>query len=479
MKTKILSAVICSVLLSSTTIALANQPTEYTPYDYNLRLVKNFPYYASKITNARESENFKNFAYEDHSISPFEAYRKLIKSAKNEIVIENFYITPNGDNAAFSKLIDQIKEKAKEGVQVYIVVNWYLGYTENSNKKVLDSLNAYSPNIHVKVSDYYARNPAFGGFTYKSAEPYPKYVFSSKSSCENNDVTHQITFIESGNSINNAYVKVNGKCFQDYNTGGIIHAKTMVVDGKSFFMGSQNFGPSEFTDNHELGVLHLSSDTKRSSNLDQQAQVIRNSIMKDFADADIKNYNIDKQYGGDSIFKISANEKDQPIIKYQGKNTTNHHMNTFVAVSPGAGTNQPLTKHRATYKGGYNPQLNYALSNEEKSLFDLINSARHSIDMQAMNVDFYNFYNGSKHWNSMVDLLKKKIKEGVHVRISAAARNFAHNEPGVGWKELLDYAEKQGKSNLVEMEVTNFRTPAIDKGVACIDFSMVDHYCSF
>ena len=47
-------------------------------------------------------------------------------------------------------------------------------------------------------------------------------------------------------------------------------------------------------------------------------------------------------------------------------------MDTFVAVSPGAGTNQPLTKHRATYKRGYNPQLNYALSNEEKSLFDLI-----------------------------------------------------------------------------------------------------------
>ena len=88
MKTKILSAVIGSVLLSSTTIASANQPTEYTPYDYNLRLVENFPYYASKITSSRESENFKSFAYEDHSISPFEAYRKLIKSAKNVTAVK-------------------------------------------------------------------------------------------------------------------------------------------------------------------------------------------------------------------------------------------------------------------------------------------------------------------------------------------------------------------------------------------------------
>lgn len=32
----------------------------------------------------------KALPIEDHSISPFEAYRKLIKSAKNEIIIENF-----------------------------------------------------------------------------------------------------------------------------------------------------------------------------------------------------------------------------------------------------------------------------------------------------------------------------------------------------------------------------------------------------
>lgn len=38
-------------------------------------------------------------------------------------LLKIFLIKPSGDNAAFSKLIDHIKEKANDGVQVYHVVS--------------------------------------------------------------------------------------------------------------------------------------------------------------------------------------------------------------------------------------------------------------------------------------------------------------------------------------------------------------------
>ncbi len=163
----LLRTVLITTLLIPFSIVSANQYQKDDKGIYNLALVENYPSY-TKL--AKEESRRPNF---DLSISPFSAIHTLLMAAKHNIWIEQFYIQyPNlksrNGNRFDKSVLQPLIKKAKSGVNVYIVVNWTLGYTNKSNRKALERLANASPNIYIKVSDYFSRNPAYGAYTFYS-----------------------------------------------------------------------------------------------------------------------------------------------------------------------------------------------------------------------------------------------------------------------------------------------------------------------
>ena len=122
---------------------------------------------------------------------PATVWREMFDSAKNEIVIGQFYAV-NKPGSVFEKVVERLEAAGKRGVKIrFLLEQKGLGLSE---KPTLDQLRAI-PNLELRVLDF---------------------------------------------------SKVTGN--------GIIHAKYMVVDGVTAFVGSQNFDWRSFEHIHETGL---------------------------------------------------------------------------------------------------------------------------------------------------------------------------------------------------------------------------------
>ena len=160
--------------------------------------------------------------------------------------------------------------------------------------------------------------------------------------------------------------------FDNYNGGGIVHAKMVLVDNQSFFIGSQNFDWIAFELNHEVGGI-----TTNSTLASQLAMV----------------FNTD--------FNNGANYDPATAVPAMPNG------NLFVATSP-------------NYNG---------VPSEIDNIVNLIDNATSYVDIQAMEIQNYNPYgNPPGYWFTLQDALTRAAMRGVQVRMMMSNWEFQEGQ---------------------------------------------------
>lgn len=186
-------------------------------------------------------------------------------------------------------------------------------------------------------------------------------------------------------------------------TGGVLHAKYMVVDEADVFVGSQNWDWRALNDIHEIGAR------------------VRNRRFAKTFDA---TFDFDWQLAGTPATSIPDNRAatslafapvtaaDPEILNTQGEG----NLIVFPAFSPAALMPEWVTA-------------------EEPALVDLIGSSQHIVRIQVMTLSALRGY-GEKGWWAPIDTaLRDAAARGVQVRIIVA--DWALHEPMQGYLKSL------------------------------------------
>ncbi len=288
----------------------------------------------------------------DNAEYAYEAINDLILSAAKNLDIEVFYI----DNKANSKLdtyiIKPLIEKAKGGIPVRIIVDAGMATTYPKTIDKLDSIQ----NIKVVKNDFFKKE-------YK----------------------------------------------------GIVHAKIIIVDDETFYLGSHNLDWITFELNHELGVIY---NNKKLA-----------ATMKKVFDADWKDDTNIQGY-------IQASTDNKSSAKHQ------------IVISP--------------------PDIE-GISSDEKSLINLMNNAKKEICMQAMQVIGIDGYNNDKPWKKFNKAILDAASRGVKVNIMMSNWEFTGSYIKTSNKYLQDLMKKDVKNNIeIRYSIFPIHNP-------CVPYSEVDH----
>ncbi len=284
------------------------------------------------------------------AMPPAVAIGNLIDSAESTIDLEAYYFNNESGTPFAQDIMQNLRSKADQGIKVRIVVEASMATSSLQNGlALLES----SPNVQITYNNYF-------------------------------------------DSIN-----------------GIVHAKMVIVDNKSFFIGSQNWDWIAFELNHELGGIMTNSTLAT-----QLTQV----------------FNTD--FNNDVGYNPNASTPSMPV------------GNVFVATSP-------------NFTG---------VPSEIDNIINLINNASSTIDIQAMVIQNFNPYGTPPdYWHVLEDALTNAGKRGVKVNMMMANWEFQQGEMFNFDNQFLQTMESVPN---VTIRYSNF--PQTIGGV-CVPYSAVDH----
>ncbi|MBE7209436.1 MAG: phospholipase [Gluconacetobacter diazotrophicus] len=178
-------------------------------------------------------------------------------------------------------------------------------------------------------------------------------------------------------------------------TGGVLHAKYMVVDGERVFVGSQNFDWRALEEIHEIGAEVI--DPRFGATMGAAfAELWEVAGSGDLPRAE-------KAAGAPATFR-PATEADPVLLRGNGGET----LVAFPAFSPPTLTPDWLTR-------------------EEPALVEAIRQARRSIRIQVMTMSALKGYGAKGFWPGLDSALRDAAARGVDVRIVVA--DWALHEP--------------------------------------------------
>jgi phospholipase D3/4 len=178
-------------------------------------------------------------------------------------------------------------------------------------------------------------------------------------------------------------------------TGGVLHAKYMVIDGQSVFVGSQNWDWRALTQIHEIGV-----------------RVANQRFAQTFQAA----FDFDWQLANDPDLPKAAERAMEP------PSFAPVTMNDPVILDRGSA--EPLVAFPAFSPPALMPHW---VSAEQPALVHMIESSQHTLSVQVMTLSAIRQY-GPKGWWPEVDAaLRDAAARGVQVRIIVA--DWALREP--------------------------------------------------
>jgi phosphatidylserine/phosphatidylglycerophosphate/cardiolipin synthase-like enzyme len=284
----------------------------------------------------------------------YEAIGELILSAKKNIDIEVFYVDNKPESKLDKFIIKPLIKQAKNGILVRIMVDANMAKTYHST---LDKLSTIL-NIKVVKNSYF----------------------------------------------DNVY-------------DGIVHAKIIIADDKTFYLGSHNFDWITFELNHELGVIYENRNLAET--------------MKEVFEFDWKNANSNKKVKG----------QIEPA---------NHTGNQYeISISP--------------------PDIG-GIKSDQQQLIDLMNNAKSEICMQAMQVIGADTYaTPIKIWTKFNNAILNAANRGVKIRIMMSNWEFTRSYLNASNK-FLQYLIISDKNGNIKVRYSSF--PIHDP---CVPYSEVDH----
>ena len=214
-------------------------------------------------------------------------------------------------------------------------------------------------------------------------------------------------------------------------TGGVLHAKYMIVDGKSVFVGSQNWDWRALTQIHEIGARIVNARFARTFDgvFDFDWNLAAHPDLPEAAKRAVEPPDF-----------AAATEQDPVLLDAGG----NHPLIAFPAFSPPA-----LIPHWVTP--------------EQSALVRMIGASRHILRIQVMTFSAIRHY-GPKGWWAAVDAaLRDAAARGVQVRIIVA--DWALHQPMEAYLQSL--------AALPNITVKFSRLPPAPQGF--IPFARVEH----
>jgi phosphatidylserine/phosphatidylglycerophosphate/cardiolipin synthase-like enzyme len=293
-----------------------------------------------------------NIQLSPDATNPAVAIGQLINSATKSIDIEAFYFNNLAGTPFEQDIMQNLLNKANQGIPIRIVVESSMAASSLANGlNILES----SPNVQIVFNNF----------------------------------------------------------FDNYNGGGIVHAKMVLVDNQSFFIGSQNFDWIAFELNHEVGGI-----TTNSTLASQLAMV----------------FNTD--------FNNGANYDPATAVPAMPNG------NLFVATSP-------------NYNG---------VPSEIDNIINLIDNATSYVDIQAMEIQNYNPYgNPPGYWFTLQDALTRAAMRGVQVRMMMSNWEFQEGQ-------MMNY-DNQFLLTMMKIPNVTIRYSTFPQtvGGVCVPYSAVDH----
>jgi len=211
-------------------------------------------------------------------------------------------------------------------------------------------------------------------------------------------------------------IEVKKTAYFDQN--GILHAKMIIVDDQTFYLGSHNFDWVTFELNHELGVIYKNK---------KLAQTLKSAFDFDWKNSEIK-----------SPGPILPNNKfDNKVVD-----------DYLITISP------------ADVKD---------VSSDKIQFLKLINDANTSIDMQAMVINGYDIYNHNAKWDEFINAIENAALRGVKVRLMFSDWEFTNTQMETANKFLQEIIKADIKKN-IEIRYSSFPL-----AIPCVPFSEVDH----
>lgn len=293
-----------------------------------------------------------NIQLSPDATNPAVAIGQLINSATKSIDIEAFYFNNLAGTPFEQDIMQNLLNKANQGVPIRIVVESSMAASSLANGlNILES----SPNVQIVFNNF----------------------------------------------------------FDNYNGGGIVHAKMVLVDNQNFFIGSQNFDWIAFELNHEVGGITT------NSTLASQLTMV---------------FNTD--------FNNGANYDPATAVPAMPNG------NLFVATSP-------------NYNG---------VPSEIDNIVNLIDNATNYVDIQAMEIQNYNPYgNPPGYWFTLQDALTRAAMRGVQVRMMMSNWEFQEGQ-------MMNY-DNQFLLTMMKIPNVTIRYSTFPQtvGGVCVPYSAVDH----
>jgi phospholipase D3/4 len=214
-------------------------------------------------------------------------------------------------------------------------------------------------------------------------------------------------------------------------TGGVLHAKYMVIDGTSVFVGSQNWDWRALSQIHEIGV-----------------RVANPRFAQTFQAA----FDFDWQLAGDPDLPKAAGRAMTPLSFEPAT------MNDPVVLNSGSA--DPLVAFPAFSPPALMPHW---VSAEQPALVHMIESAQHTLRVQVMTLSAIRQYGPKGWWPEVDTALRDAAARGVQVHIIVA--DWALREPMQSYLKSL--------AALPDITVKFSQLPPAPRGF--IPFARVEH----
>lgn len=178
-------------------------------------------------------------------------------------------------------------------------------------------------------------------------------------------------------------------------TGGVLHAKYMLIDGQIVFVGSQNWDWRAMEQIHEIGAI------------------VRNAR---FAQTYAAAFDFDWELAADPDLPRAARRAMKPL-----------DFDPATAVDPVLLTD--AEDHTVTAFPAFSPpsMTPHALTAEEPALIQMIRASQHSFRLQVMTLSAIRHYGPKGWWSTIDSALRDAAARGVQVHIIVA--NWALHEP--------------------------------------------------